>query len=94
MQNHIVERMWSEINVRVNYLIKSILVDLVDKGEINPDYSLHYFCISWLCTRVSFVGIELFIKSWNNHPIPGKLNCECENIKTMLIIAGYRVHLP
>ena len=63
--------MWCEINVRVNYPIKSVLVDLLDKGEIKTDDPLHLFCISWISTRVASVGIDLFIKSWNNHPIPG-----------------------
>ncbi len=30
LQNHIVERMWSEVNTRVNYPIKTILVRLLD----------------------------------------------------------------
>jgi hypothetical protein len=62
--------MWSEINVRVNYPIKALLVELMDKGEIKDD-ALHLFCISWLSSRVAFAGIELFVKSWNYHSIPG-----------------------
>ena len=70
-QNHIIERMWSEVNSRVNYPIKAILVEMVEKGQINMDDNLHLFCVSWLSIRVSFVGVQLFVESWNHHPIPG-----------------------
>lgn len=63
--------MWSEVNARVNYPIKAVLVEMVERGQLNMDDNLHLFCASWLSTRVSFVGIELFVKSWNHHPIPG-----------------------
>lgn len=63
--------MWSEVNVRVNYPIKAVLVELVDSEEINMEDILHLFCVSWLSIKVAFVGIELFIKSWNHHSIPG-----------------------
>lgn len=71
-KNHIVERMWSEVNSRVNYPIKAVLVEMVENGQLNMDDSLHLFCASWLSTKVSFVGIELFVVSWNHHPIPGR----------------------
>lgn len=65
--------MWSEVNSRVNYPIKAILVEMTEKGQLNMDDSLHLFCASWISAKVSFVGIELFVKSWNHHPIPGIL---------------------
>lgn len=61
MQNHIVERMWSEINTRVNYPIKTILVGLLDDEQISMDNPLHFFAVSWLSIRVAFVGIKLGI---------------------------------
>ena len=63
--------MWKEINERVNYPIKAALVDMVDKGKLKLDDRLHLFCASWLSIRVCTCGIELFIKSWNHHTIPG-----------------------
>lgn len=29
------------------------------------------FCGSWFAIKVAGVGIELFVASWNEHPIPG-----------------------
>ncbi len=64
--------MWSEVNSRINYPIKAVLVEMVDMGQLNMDDPMHVFCASWICIRVSFVGVELFVKSWNHHTIPGK----------------------
>ena len=74
MQNHIVERMWSEVNSRVNYPIKAVLIEMVDNEEISLDNSLHLFCISWFTIKVAFVGANLFVNSWNHHSIPGNLH--------------------
>ena len=65
------ERIWAEVNPRINYPVKAILVELMDSGDIDIDDSLQLFCISWITIRVLSVGVELFLKSWNNHPIPG-----------------------
>ena len=59
--------MWSEIN----YPIKAVLIEMMEKGQLNMDDRLHLFCVSWLSVRVYFVGIQLFLKSWNHHTIPG-----------------------
>ena len=71
LQNHIVERIWAEVNPRINYPVKAILVELMEAGDIDIDNPLHLFCVSWVTIRVVSTGVELFIKSWNNHPIPG-----------------------
>ena len=52
--------MWSEVNSRLNYPIKAVLVELIEKGMLNVDDSLHLFCASWLSVRVSFVSL------WNH----------------------------
>lgn len=67
--------MWSEINPRVNYPIKAILVEMIENADINIDNSLHLFCVSWFAIKVASVGVELFRRAWNHHPIPGKLQC-------------------
>ena len=36
-QNHKVERMWPEVNQRVNYPIKAALVELMDADALNVD---------------------------------------------------------
>lgn len=66
-----VERIWVEINSRVNYPIKSVLIDMMESGEFSMDDERDKFCVSWFAIKVAAVGIELFVASWNEHPIPG-----------------------
>jgi hypothetical protein len=74
-QNHAVERMWVEINKRVNYPVKKVLVAMQNEGLIlteNQLSPLHCFCVSWFTLRVVQEGLSLAIAAWNNHTIPGK----------------------
>ena len=48
MQNHIVERIWVELNTRVNYPRKMILQEMTDANEISMENSIHRHCTSWL----------------------------------------------
>ena len=48
MHNHIVERMWVEVNTSVNYPIKMILQEMTDANENNMDNEIHKYCTSWL----------------------------------------------
>ena len=87
-QNHCVERMWVEINGRVNYPVKACLVTLEERGDIDLDCPHQKFCISWFSIRVANIGTTLAIQAWNEHPIPGTVNrldvylhaCLCETL--------------
>ena len=70
-QNHMVERIWVEVNARVNYPIKTVLIDMMESGDFSLDNDCDKFCVSWFAIKVAAVGIELFVASWNEHPIPG-----------------------
>ncbi|XP_062523388.1 uncharacterized protein LOC134198068 isoform X2 [Corticium candelabrum] len=71
-ENHPAERIWVEVNQRVNYPVKECLNDLVETDQLDLNDDIVKFCISWLAMRVCQAGIELFVLAWNNHPIPGK----------------------
>ena len=73
IQNHVIERLWVEINKRVNYPIKKILLDMQNEHIIKTDQgnTVHCFCVSWFALRVVCVGTTLAVRSWNDHPIPG-----------------------
>ena len=64
------ERIWPEINSRVNYPIKSALMSMEESGIISLDDPLHQFCVSYCTTRVASAGAETAIAAWNDHPIP------------------------
>ena len=70
-QNHTVERIWVEVNRRINYPSKEILARMVQNGEIFLEDPLYQYCCSRLSLQVANVGTTLFVASWNAHPIPG-----------------------
>ena len=70
-QNHCVERMWVEINARVNYPLKACIIKMEESNDIDMDNNHIKFCVSWFTVRVSNVGTTLAVNAWNDHPIPG-----------------------
>ena len=72
-----IERLWVEINSRINYPVKQVLVEMDNNGDKNMAWhgmadSLHRYCVSWIAIEVLKIGAETFICSWNSHTIPGK----------------------
>ena len=72
MKNHTVERLWVEVNNRINYPLKRILIRMVERQEVDINNDHHKYCISWFTIHVSNVGLKLLVQSWNNHPLPSK----------------------
>ena len=71
VQNHCVERIWVEINARVNYPIKACVIALEEAGDIDMDCSHTKYCVSWYTIGVANVGTNMAVQAWNNHRIPG-----------------------
>ncbi|XP_038063019.1 uncharacterized protein LOC119733706 [Patiria miniata] len=69
-RNHKIERMWPEVNQRVNYPIKGAPVELTDAEKLDIDDSLVKFCVSTLCLQLCEVGVDREVTSWNAHRIP------------------------
>ena len=66
------ERIWNEINQRVNYRIKSHLVELANNNLLNMDLDIDKFCVGYIVRSLVNIKIERFKNSWNCHRIPKK----------------------
>ena len=71
-QNHRVERIWPEINQRLNYPVKRVLTRMERNDELDMTNTTTKFCISWLTIQVIESAARNFIAAWNSHRIPGR----------------------
>lgn len=72
VRNLTIERIWPEVNSRVNYPIKRVLVGLEENGILDMTNEHVQFCVSWFTCKVAEVGMKIFVDSWNFHKIKGK----------------------
>ena len=54
--NHIIERVWVEVNQRVTYPIKQIIVEMDDQHVVNMESDTERSCVSNILRRVCMVG--------------------------------------
>ena len=66
-----VERLWVEVNQRVNYPVKRALVAMESAGEINMGDEITRFCVSWTTINVLQSAKNNFVAAWNEHRLPG-----------------------
>ncbi|XP_019860756.1 PREDICTED: uncharacterized protein LOC109589075 isoform X1 [Amphimedon queenslandica] len=81
-QNLAVERLWVQVNSRVNYPVKRVLVKMEENQLLDLSNTTTQYCVSYVLINTCNVGMERFVGSWNAHSIAGKgipnnlaLNC-------------------
>lgn len=70
--NHIIKRVWVEVNQRVTYPIKRIISEMDDQHVVNMESDTERSCISNILRRVCMVGLRRMVDAWNSHTIPKK----------------------
>ena len=65
------ERIWPEENMRVTYHIKEALIAMEEEEVIDMGNPIVAHCVSDLACRISAVGTENMVNSWNHRRIPG-----------------------
>ena len=65
------ERIWPEVNARVNYPIKQILVEMDNDLAVDMNNEIHKNSVSSVACLVAGFGLKRVVLSWNEHPIPG-----------------------
>ena len=64
-QNLPVERIWSEVNARVKYPIKKVLVEMDNNMEIHIKVDVDKIEL------VAELRLNKVVQTWNSHSIPG-----------------------
>ena len=67
-ENHRAECIWPEVNQRINYPLKHLLIQMEANQIIDMRDENVKFCVSWVTIQVAHPAI---IQSWNSHCIPG-----------------------
>ena len=68
--NHVIERIWVELNHRVTYPLKRVLTDMDNEEEIDLGSNSVKFCVSIVTQEVAKVGMNRMIMAWNAHALP------------------------
>lgn len=93
--NHRVERVWVEVNARVNYPIKWALQGMVDDDLLDIGDPVAKYCISSMAIGCARISMQRFVSSWNAHSIPnvGIPNVLFqENLRTFRVPDSYFPH--
>ena len=70
--NNIIERIWVEVNSRVNYPIKNALGQFATDGLIGMMQGHAKFAVSWVSCRIAKVNLQILAAACNHYSVPLK----------------------
>ena len=69
--NYVVERFWPEVNSRVNYPIKKILLKIVDEYDCDLNELIIKHSLSFISCNLARGPFQHLVQFWNYHRVPG-----------------------
>lgn len=69
VHNQRVERLWCEVNRRVNSVFRERFYSLEDDGMLDPMNELDMFCLHFVYLNAINEALAEFIVQYNNHPL-------------------------
>ena len=60
--------------MQVNYPIKTALIVFENNSVFAMENQTDKFCVSWVSCQVASYGLQVCIRCWNSHPVPGNLD--------------------
>jgi len=73
--NYVVERIWPEVNSRVNYPVKRAFIFIIENFGYDLADPIFKFCVSYVCIFVVNDACKHLVRSWNHHRVPGSNGC-------------------
>ena len=70
--NHVIERIWVEMNTRVTYPLKRAIISMNDRNVIDLQSNTVQFCVSTVLIKLAEIGMRRLVASWNAHYISGR----------------------
>ena len=75
LQNTVIERIWPEVNHRVNYPLKQVVIRMEEQGRINVDDRTTKFYVSFILVHVAGYSVSVFTQAWIMYYISGTSTC-------------------
>ena len=66
----VVERLWVEVNQRVNYPLQRAIGSMVG---LDQDDVVHKWCTCAIVIETAALGLTRCVNDWNAHPIQGRI---------------------
>eukprot|EP00118_Oscarella_pearsei_P003333 m.312345 g.312345 ORF g.312345 m.312345 type:complete len:231 (+) comp253193_c0_seq1:111-803(+) len=84
--NYPIERLWGEVNQRVNYPIQAGLNALVEQDKLEMGNETSKFSVSSVAIDVCNVGMDIFIESWKRLEQTSDIRC------MIMALTNYTLH--